>query len=80
SDSDNVFDFGARSIMVPELQRRLRRQFGINMPAILVFRHPSPRELAKFLSGKSAKGDAAGTTLAGLANRRVSTKKRASPG
>lgn len=79
ADSDNVFDFGARSIMIPELQRRLRRQFGINMSAILVFRHPSPRGLADFLSRRSAKGDALNTTLAGLANRRVSTKRRASP-
>ncbi|WHO77368.1 amino acid adenylation domain-containing protein [Rhizobium sp. BT03] len=78
ADSDNVFDFGARSIMIPELQRRLRRQFGINMSAIMVFRHPSPRELADFLSGKSAKGDASNTTLADLATRRMSTKRRAS--
>ncbi|WP_245485568.1 MULTISPECIES: amino acid adenylation domain-containing protein [unclassified Mesorhizobium] len=79
ADSDNVFDFGARSIMVPELQRRLRRQFGINISAILVFRHPSPRGLADYLSRNSAKGDASNTTLAGLATRRMSSKGRASP-
>ncbi|MEI8703162.1 acyl carrier protein [Mesorhizobium sp. ISC15] len=74
-----MFDFGARSIMVPELQRRLRRQFGINISAILVFRHPSPRGLADYLSRNSAKGDASNTTLAGLATRRMSSKGRASP-
>ncbi|PTW60202.1 amino acid adenylation domain-containing protein [Breoghania corrubedonensis] len=48
---DNVFDHGARSVMVPEFQRRLLEQRGRRVSAASVFEYPSCAKLALYLSG-----------------------------
>lgn len=47
---DNLFEHGARSIMVPEFQRRMLETHGMKIAATAIFQHPSPKGLSDFLA------------------------------
>jgi amino acid adenylation domain-containing protein len=48
---DNLFEHGARSVMVPEFQRRMLETHGTKIAATAIFQHPSPKGLSDFLAG-----------------------------
>jgi amino acid adenylation domain-containing protein len=51
---ENVFDLGATSLMMPEVQLELKRRLGREVSLIDLFEHHTPRALAAFLAGSSA--------------------------
>ena len=47
----NFFDLGGHSLLVVQVASRLERAFARELPVIEMFRHPTVRALAKYLSG-----------------------------
>lgn len=48
----NVFDKGAKSIMVPEFQRQMLSIFGVKVTAVKIFSNPTPKSLAHAIKEK----------------------------
>ena len=53
---DNVFEHGAKSIMVPVIQRRLLTICGQRIAAAKIFQFPTSRSLADFIEGEAPTG------------------------
>ncbi|MCP4658786.1 MAG: amino acid adenylation domain-containing protein, partial [bacterium] len=51
--SDNFFDVGGHSLLLAQVRSRLREHLGRELPLMDLFRHPSIRTLADYLSGAS---------------------------
>jgi len=47
---DNFFDLGGNSLLVVQTQARLRGSFGIELPVVKLFQHPTIHSLASFLN------------------------------
>ncbi len=65
----NFFDAGATSLMVAEVASRLRRQLGAEIALTDVFRYPTVRSLARFLSGEAADDGLAAARRRGRSRR-----------
>ena len=65
---DNFFEIGASSMLMVEAQWKLQQTIGREIAVVDLFRYPSIRELAKYLSDNRRGGDA-------LANASVRAKK-----
>ena len=67
--NDNFFDLGGHSFLVAKVHRRLREALGREISMIDLFRYPTVRSLADFLSGGAAgsrnEAEPAETTVAG---------------
>jgi NADP-dependent 3-hydroxy acid dehydrogenase YdfG len=50
---DNFFDLGGHSLLIPKVQRELRATFGRDVDPVDLFRYPTVRTLAAFVSGTS---------------------------
>jgi acyl carrier protein len=58
-DPDRAFrETGFDSLAAVQLRNRLDAELGLGLPTSLVFDHPTPRELAGWLAGKLADGEA----------------------
>lgn len=68
--SDNIFDKGARSIMVPEFQREMLETFGLKIPVATIFASPTPASLVEFLQRKQTRFSKRNTSI-GLLRKHV---------
>lgn len=62
--NENFFDLGGHSLLVVQLQSRLRRQFQREISLVDLFRHPTVAMIAGLLNGESASGTRAPQRLA----------------
>jgi aryl carrier-like protein len=60
---DNFFDHGAQSILLIKAHHRLVRELGRQIAVVSLFRYPTVRSLARFLSA-GEEDDASGDLLA----------------
>jgi hypothetical protein len=77
--SDNFFDLGGHSLLVVQVQRRLREACGREVPITDMFRLPTIRALAAHLGGNTAPS-AVGDGLSRANARRLMRSRPASPG
>jgi acyl-CoA synthetase (AMP-forming)/AMP-acid ligase II len=80
SAEDDFFDLGGHSLLVPRLQERVRRELGVQLPAVAVFEYPTLRELAVALAAHGA-GEPGGEPVAatlGNADPRAGLRRQAS--
>ena len=68
---DNFFDLGGHSLLVVQAQARLRDGFGVNVPVVRLFQHPTVGALARFLENGESR-----SSLQGIRDR--GRKQRAS--
>ena len=61
---DNFFDIGGHSLLVVGLQGRVREAFGIELPVVALFEHPTIAALASRLTGEGTTVAAPGPTAA----------------
>jgi natural product biosynthesis luciferase-like monooxygenase protein len=76
--SDNFFDLGGHSLLVVQVQRRLREACGREVPITDMFRLPTIRALAAHLGGSTAPS-AVGDGLSRANARRLMRSRSASP-
>ncbi|SME90667.1 non-ribosomal peptide synthase domain TIGR01720/amino acid adenylation domain-containing protein [Tistlia consotensis] len=63
-DDDNFFDVGGHSLLLVQLQSRLRQDFGISLPVSELFAHPTVRALARRLVEQGAAAEVAAAEAA----------------
>ncbi|SEU31632.1 non-ribosomal peptide synthetase [Stigmatella erecta] len=51
---DNFFELGGHSLLLSQVRGRLARDFGQQLPVLELFRYPTVRALAAYLSGKAS--------------------------
>jgi amino acid adenylation domain-containing protein len=75
---ENIFDIGANSILVIQVQQRLRERGGWIVSILDLFRYPTVKALAAFLTGMAGSHDALLSTAADrAANLRNARQRRA---
>jgi amino acid adenylation domain-containing protein len=57
---DNFFDLGGHSLLLVQVQTRLRELYSYDLPIVDLFRHPTARSLAGYLEGLGRAGGAVG--------------------
>jgi amino acid adenylation domain-containing protein/FkbH-like protein len=53
NNTDNFFDIGGHSVLIPQIVIKLFRQFNIQINIVDIFQFPTVRELAAFIDGES---------------------------
>ena len=53
--NDNFFDLGGHSLLVVQMQAKLRETFDVNLPVVRLFQHPTVSALARCLGDASKK-------------------------
>ena len=56
---DDFFDLGGHSLVALKVQAQLERDLGLSVPLVLLFRHPTVRQLAAALEAKAPKVESA---------------------
>ncbi|WP_255211104.1 acyl carrier protein, partial [Methylogaea oryzae] len=48
---DRFFDVGGHSLLMPQVQSRLEARFGVTIPIVKLFEHPTVHALAGYIAG-----------------------------
>jgi hypothetical protein len=73
---DNFFDAGANSLLLVQVQRRLKAELARDVPAVRLFQHPSVAALAAWLADIPAAEPPAADTARDRAARRLAAREQ----
>jgi amino acid adenylation domain-containing protein len=74
---DNFFDLGGHSMLVVDVQRRLRSRVAADVTVVDLFRFPTVESLARHLAGEAHTPDERGRTRRGERRRALHRERRA---